>query len=229
MQPVIAVIDIGTNSTLMLIATCEAGKIMPFEQWSETTRLGRDMLRTHLIGDRGFHDTLKAIQDFQKTAQKFTKHIFAIGTQVFRSTKNRDEIVSRIQNKTGLSIEVLTEKQEAVYGFQGVLTGIEAGEILVIDIGGGSTELIRGDRSSNSAVSSIPIGAVVLTEQFFFHDPPVLSERRALKAAVETTISTTWKHHLQTPIPWICIGGTSTLDQAKGLGASVVSQSSTAK
>jgi exopolyphosphatase/guanosine-5'-triphosphate,3'-diphosphate pyrophosphatase len=217
----IAVIDIGTNSTLMLIASIESGKVITLGQWAETTRLGRDLVRTGRIGEAGCHDTLQTLRKFQEIAREYTDRIHPVGTQVFRAASNRDQIIRQIQSQTGLSVEVLTEIQEATYGFRGVLTGIQADEILVFDVGGGSVELIRGGRNRPSAVTSLPMGAVSLTERYFTHDPPDPAERRALKAAFESSIQKVWLNHLRAALPWVCIGGTGTTLAACRIGMKV--------
>ena len=218
MQSVIAVIDIGTNSTLMLIASIESGQLITLGQWAETTRLGRDLFRTGRIGEAGFHDTLQTLRKFQEIAQTYTDRICPFGTRVFRAASNRDQIIRQIQSQTGLPVEILNETDEATYGFQGVLTGIRADEILVIDVGGGSVELIRSGRNRPMAVTSIPLGAVILTEQYFAHDPPTPAERHALKAAFASAIQKVWLNHLRAPLPWVCIGGTGTTLAACRIG-----------
>jgi exopolyphosphatase/guanosine-5'-triphosphate,3'-diphosphate pyrophosphatase len=217
-RSVIAVIDIGTNSTLMLIASIESGQLITVGQWAETTRLGRDLFRTGRIGETGFHDTLQTLRKFQGIAQTYTDRICPVGTRVFRAASNRDQIIREIQSQTGLSVEILNETEEATYGFTGVLTGIRADEILVIDVGGGSVELIRGGRNGPMAVTSIPLGAVILTEQYLIHDPPTPAERRALKAVFASAIQKVWLNHLRAPLPWVCIGGTGTTLAACRIG-----------
>ena len=194
----------------MLIACIESGNLRTLGQWAETTRLGRDLVRTGRIGNRGFLDTLGALQNFQKIAQQYTGRVIAVGTQVFRAAVNRDQIIRRIKTETGLSVEILSETEEADYGYKGVLTGMRLEETLVIDVGGGSVELIRGRRDREIAVTSIPMGAVTLTEKYVAHDPPNPSEVHALKADFKSAIGESWLKLLQAPLPWICIGGTAT-------------------
>ena len=133
-----------------------------------------------------------------------------VGTQVFRAAANSNQIIRQIKTKTGLSVEILSETEEASYGYKGVLTGMRLEETMVIDVGGGSVELIQGGQNREITVTSIPKGAVSLTEKYFSHDPPDPSELRALKADFESAIGESWLKLLQAPLPWVCIGGTAT-------------------
>lgn len=207
----IAVIDIGTNSTLMLIAEADSSdSVKTVSQYAETTRLGHQLGQTGLIGQTGIQNNLKALRKYQSLAEQHQADtIITIGTQVFRQAGNAIEIIESIQADTGLKVHVLTQKDEALFSFQGAVSGRNFSECVVMDIGGGSTELTLG-RSEIQDWISLPVGAVVLTEKFLKNDPPQPEEIKKLQSFVSKQISGSWYSYLSQKIPLLCVGGTIT-------------------
>lgn len=207
----IAVIDIGTNSTLLLIAEADSNDtIKTVDQYAETTRLGYQVGQTGIIGQTGEQNNLKALQKYQSIAEKYhTDSIIAVGTQVFRKAGNADEIIESIYKNTGLKVKVLTEQDEAEFGFKGAVSGIQLNDCMVMDIGGGSTELTLEENGIKAWIS-LPIGAVVLTEKYLKMDPPDPAELNALQLEIKNQIPKIWRAHLARETPLICIGGTIT-------------------
>ncbi|MDI6632577.1 MAG: Ppx/GppA family phosphatase [Bacillota bacterium] len=166
----IAVIDIGTNSTRYLLADAgPGGRISRVETLLKTTRLGEGMGR-RLLTERAMARTTAAVAEFWRRAQsKGAEKILVAATCAVREAANREDFVRLVQQATGLEMRVLSEREEACYTFYGVLTGFEVPEadlekIAVVDVGGGSTELVWME-DGNLNASSLPLGAVRLTEQ----------------------------------------------------------------
>jgi len=212
MNPRMAVIDIGTNSTLLLIAeVTQSGQLLEIAQYSNTTRLGRKIHETGVIGKQGLIDTLKTLCHYQSLIQSMhVKQTIAAGTEVFRLAKNQDDILAEIQNKTGLSVNVLSESQEAEYSYTGAVSGKETNKALVIDIGGGSTEMIAGEKYCIQDSISLPIGAVIMTDQFLLADPPDKKACDRLKTYVSRQIPQNWKNTMLQIPQFIIVGGTAT-------------------
>jgi exopolyphosphatase/guanosine-5'-triphosphate,3'-diphosphate pyrophosphatase len=167
----VAAIDIGTNSVLLTVAKLLTDrKLKPVYGAQAVTRLGRDTDRTKRISKQSMNRTLRAVKKFRDVALRHgAEKIWATGTSALREAVNREEFTSRAKNETGLTIEIVSGKTEAVLTFKGALQDLEVDSptIALIDIGGGSTEvsLVINGRLRKS--TSLNLGSVRLTEQFF--------------------------------------------------------------
>jgi exopolyphosphatase/guanosine-5'-triphosphate,3'-diphosphate pyrophosphatase len=172
-----AAIDIGTNSTLLLVAeTGPQQAVKPILQRQTTTRLGKGLHTTGSIAPDTLDVTIATLNDYCRLVKEAgAAAVIAAGTHVFRAAHNQPEVLAAIREKTGLTVRVLAEEEEAALSFRAARTGLLAGalpeEVMLVDIGGGSTEIIRGNAGGLSFLRSYPVGAVTLTEQFLKHDP----------------------------------------------------------
>ena len=165
-----AVIDIGSNSIRLLTCEFENQKISNSEKQIITTRLGKGVDSSGLLAEDRILDTLEALKAFVAKAEAFgAKKIIAMATSAVRDSSNKQEFIERVYKETRLNIEVLTGDVEAEIGFLGVLKGLKKTpeKLLVIDIGGGSTELIFGDSKGIDQKISVNVGAVRMTDKFF--------------------------------------------------------------
>jgi exopolyphosphatase / guanosine-5'-triphosphate,3'-diphosphate pyrophosphatase len=170
----VAVVDCGTNSTRLLV---RAGSVT-LERRTVTTRLGRSTDRTHHLDPDGVSRTLEVLAEYRDLIEaQGARKMRAIATQAVREASDRDEFVARASEVLGNPLEVLPGEEEGRLGFVGATTGIDEAEgpFLVIDIGGGSTELSVGTTSFEGSVS-VRVGAVRLTEQQLHSDPPAAEE-----------------------------------------------------
>lgn len=175
-----SVIDIGSNSVRHLKATVENGKI-DGEKSLIVTRLGEGVDATKQLTNRAIQDTIAAIKVFQKEAlQSNAKEIFLMATSAVRDATNKTLLLEGVKAATGLEIEVLSGEEEAVVGCVGVQKGLISDEpILIIDIGGGSTEFIVFDGKIRHA-SSADVGAVRMTGKHVQSDPIEATEKIAM-------------------------------------------------
>ena len=158
----IAVIDVGTNSTNLLVQDSSGNDII---RTVATTRLGDSLHNTGLLSAEGIERTLTTIQTHIASArQHAANRIVITGTAACRRAHNTHEFITAVQNATGITVEVLSEKDEATYAFMGALSGLPEvlSPTLVIDIGGGSTEYTVGILDAEMS-ASIPFGAVTGT------------------------------------------------------------------
>ncbi|MFM9225872.1 MAG: Ppx/GppA family phosphatase [Actinomycetota bacterium] len=170
MSGALAAIDVGTNSTNLLVIDA-AGRDLARRYAS--TRLGEGFAATGRLGEAGIERTMAAIEEHARTARELgADTIMVVGTAACRRAGNTDDLARSI-TAAGLSLEVLSERDEARLAFAGALSGLEALDLptLVVDIGGGSTEYSVGVREAEQW-ASIPFGAVVSTETHFDSDPP---------------------------------------------------------
>jgi len=209
----IAVIDIGTNSILLLIAERMDGDTVSILcQQSKTARLGQGLHATQQIGETGLSRAVTVIQEYQILAGQYNVHrITAVGTRVFRSAGNSDAVRRHIRKAAGLDIEILSETDEARWSFAGAVhqrpltTGV-----MVVDIGGGSTELVTGTPEYISRTESLPAGAVVLTEQHIRHDPPSREEWNNLDSHIREMVAAYPGRYPEEGTGLIGVGGTIT-------------------
>jgi len=191
----IASIDIGTNTILLLIADIDRqGKIHPVHHEQRYPRLGKDVDERKKIPRSAFDRAVEALEEFNAIALHYhTERIIACATSAARDAVNKDDLLRHLRSTTGLTVEVLSGREEALWSYRGVMTGLETSTIppVVVDIGGGSTEIIYQDSESSLSKSdtdtesslvrfSLQLGSVRLTERFFMHDPP---EEQELQAA----------------------------------------------
>jgi exopolyphosphatase/guanosine-5'-triphosphate,3'-diphosphate pyrophosphatase len=171
----VAVIDIGTNTVLLLVARLDSsGRMETLLDQQRLPRLGKGVdAHRHLL--RGSMDRVLAVLDeyMDLVAPHHPERIALFGTSAVRDAANREDLARMIGERTGQTLEVLSGNDEALWTFRGGISGVDGdGPFTVIDIGGGSTEISVGDRTGLSHHLSLNIGSVRLTERFFRSDPP---------------------------------------------------------
>jgi exopolyphosphatase/guanosine-5'-triphosphate,3'-diphosphate pyrophosphatase len=189
----LATIDIGTNTTLLLVARVSAdGALELLEERAEITRLGRGIGAGGALGADGMARTLAALRDFVAVARRHQAKIAAIGTEALRRAPNRAAFLDPAGEIVGDPIEVIDGAREATLTFRAVADAFPAalaGALTVVDIGGGSTEIVIATRGEVTFNVSLPLGSVRLTERFVHHDPPRLDEIAAITAAVDAALA----------------------------------------
>jgi len=172
-------IDIGTNAVLLLIAAEEAGRFREVADFSTITRLGEGLLKTRRLSEEAMERTIAALEKYRMALDAHHGHIAcAFGTSALRESENRQEFIETVHRRTGFHVKVFSEYEEAYYTYLSVNRdpAILGGDLIVVDIGGGSTEITRGTRERFIDYVSLPVGTVKLTELFVKHDPPAPAE-----------------------------------------------------
>ncbi|MDO4710680.1 MAG: Ppx/GppA phosphatase family protein [Peptostreptococcaceae bacterium] len=170
----VAGIDIGTNSMRLLLTDffSQADGQSEFRDRSKEvkiTRMGKGVDADRIIEPETFRYNIDSFEEFvEKARNKKAERIFAIGTSALRDAKNGEEFVAAAERSTGVKIDIISGNLEAELGFYGVSQGVkEKGRILILDIGGGSTEFVIGSQIEGIVFKkSIDIGAVRLTDNF---------------------------------------------------------------
>jgi exopolyphosphatase/guanosine-5'-triphosphate,3'-diphosphate pyrophosphatase len=185
MEPVRrAVIDVGTNSIKLLVADVAGRNVQPVHEESRQTRLGRGFYETQQLQPDAIARTAEAVAEFAKTAREHkAASIRVIATSAARDAVNADELTSAIQRASGLKVEIISGDREAGWAFQGVTTDPELARapLLLLDVGGGSTQFILGQGERTYFAHSFPLGAVRLLEKFPHSDPPTRGEFTACR------------------------------------------------
>jgi exopolyphosphatase/guanosine-5'-triphosphate,3'-diphosphate pyrophosphatase len=219
----LAAIDIGTNSTRLLITDYRHNKFFPLERKMEVTRLGRDLDKNKTILDDSARETLKALSGYWRLVKDYNvKKYRAVGTSAIREASNGDWFVSYIYKCLGMRIEVIGGPEEARLSFYGAVrdidliqptckTGVGA-RVLVVDIGGGSSEFILGDCNCNlELVKSVNLGCVSLTEKFIGSGIPDMNSLDRMKHHITNRLEEIIKKIKQHKSEFIIgVGGTIT-------------------
>jgi exopolyphosphatase / guanosine-5'-triphosphate,3'-diphosphate pyrophosphatase len=187
----IAAIDIGTNSTRLLISQAEKSseskvRFVPILRAMEITRLGSGLEKSGKINATNAVLTIEVLKEYQRLlkSHNVSKYL-AVGTKVLRQAENSGEFINRVFLETGLDVEIISGSLEAELSFSGAIKGFESDKtlsrakkilsrcgksknILVVDIGGGSTEFILGSAEEGTInyLNSVDIGSVILSEKF---------------------------------------------------------------
>lgn len=181
-----ASIDVGTNTVLLLIV--DIGEtIREIADISTTVRLGEGLKETGCISQGAMDRGLKVLRGYaDMMAAHGVEHISCVGTSALREAKNGKEFLDLAENRFGISVRIISERDEAYYTYLSVKNDriIDRERFMIVDIGGGSTEIIAGDREALRGFESLPVGSVKLTEMFIRNDPPVESEMNAMTAYI---------------------------------------------
>lgn len=188
-----AFIDVGTNAVLCLIADIrDTGRFRVLDDLADIARLGEGVDQSGEIGAAGEERAMAVLARYRERCRDLgVEEIIAVGTSALRDAKNSAAVRGRIRAALGIDIQVITGAEEARYSFLAVQRGLSlvGHELLVIDIGGGSTEFILGNDSGVTRALSIDVGSVRLTERFLHSDPVLAEEVAAMGAAIETDLA----------------------------------------
>ena len=177
-----AVIDVGTNSVKLLVADVCGHQVTPVHEESKQTRLGKGFYETHRLQPEPIARTAEAVWEFSEMArERSAESIRVIATSAARDAMNPRDLTNAIEQSSGLKTEIITGAREADWAFQGVATDAELAKhpLLLLDVGGGSTEFILGHGKEKSFAHSFPLGTVRLIEKFPHSDPPTKKEFNA--------------------------------------------------
>ncbi len=175
----IAVIDIGTNTILLLLADIsDEGQVRPLLHEQRIPRLGRGVDATRRLRKESIDSGIRVLKEYLNLLLPYHPvSTLLCGTSVLRDASNRADFTGLVQKELGLVVEILTGEEEALLTYRGALSGLSGvRRAIVLDIGGGSTEISAGDASHVLRNWSLDVGSVRLTERFFMHDPPTTNE-----------------------------------------------------
>ncbi len=175
----LAAIDIGANSVRLKIARVVRKRLQVLHEDREVVRLGEGVFRTGALDPAAMEQTVRVLKRFQKAVQAHgATKVRVVGTSALRDANNSAAFLHWVHAAIGWHVEVVTGVEEGRLIHLGVMTNtrIGAGRLLLIDLGGGSCELIVSYRGQIEHIYSLPLGAVRLTREFLQHDPPTETE-----------------------------------------------------
>jgi exopolyphosphatase / guanosine-5'-triphosphate,3'-diphosphate pyrophosphatase len=174
-----AVIDVGTNSIKLLVADVSGRDVRPVHEESRQTRLGKGFYATHHLQPEAVAHTAAVVWEFVQIArEKNSDAIRVVATSAARDAANPGDLTTAIERAADLKVEIISGEREAEWVFQGVTSDPELAKqpLLLLDVGGGSTEFIVGHGARKRFAQSFPLGTVRLLEKFPPSDPPTRGE-----------------------------------------------------
>ena len=177
----VASIDLGSNSTRLLIADITNGTLTTIYKEHQVTRMADKLLESKIISKESTKRVLKVLSSYFKVIKRNNvENIQIVGTAALRDATNSQEIIQQIENRFGYDVEIVSGEEEGVLTSIGVLNSLGSlNNFLIVDIGGRSTEFIY-DFDKKIISKSLNIGVVSLSELFFNELPP--SEEKVLSA-----------------------------------------------
>jgi exopolyphosphatase/guanosine-5'-triphosphate,3'-diphosphate pyrophosphatase len=198
----LASFDLGTNTFLLLVADIGDGRVEPVYEKETIVRLGKGVDAAGNLNAEAMQRGLACLQEYVALAKQHgAEKIFAIGTSALRDAANRSGFLGAAFEKTGLQIEIISGEKEAQLAFIGALSNKPdlPSPIAVLDIGGGSTEVVIGESEQLLAgnelslnARSADIGSVRLTERFAKSDPVQPEEVQRIREQAEAMMRATW-------------------------------------
>ena len=219
----IAAIDVGSNSIHMVIARVGRSGFEIIDRAKEMVGLARSTLTTGMLSPSAIDTGFRTLETFKRLAEKHhADPILAVATSAVREARNGGEFALRVWDRLGLHIDVITGIEEARLIFLAAAHAIDfRGERpVVIDLGGGSLEIIAGDGDRIRWTESLKLGVVRLTERFLQSDPPAPREIAALRAYLMRTLAPVFRR-VRRMRPTLLVGTSGTLLNLTSMAAAL--------
>jgi exopolyphosphatase/guanosine-5'-triphosphate,3'-diphosphate pyrophosphatase len=217
----VAGIDCGTNSIRLLIADLAHGRLTDVVREMRVVRLGQGVDRTGRLAPEALERTRVALAEYAAAIRKQgVERVRMVATSATRDAENRDEFVAMVERELGVAPEVISGAEEAALSFRGAASVLDfaTGPVLVADIGGGSTELVRGGDGPLRS-HSMDVGCVRMTERHLHDDPPTPEQIAATVADLRAAITAARADvPLDPDVTFVGVAGTVTTIAAIALG-----------
>jgi Exopolyphosphatase len=207
-----AAIDIGSNTTRVLVAEPREGQLNKVMEQRAYTRIGKSTTKDGSITQSMIHEVGEVVATQVRLAEELgAKAIKAVATAAIRESRNRDEVAQAIGQVSGVEVEVLSEEEEGRLAFIGATKTLGhpvEGRVAVVDVGGGSSEIVLGTVSGGAdRVHSFQIGSGMLAEELLKSDPPSASELREVREYINEFFDGVEVEH---PDQAVAVGGSAT-------------------
>jgi len=189
----IGTIDLGTNTILLLVVELEDdGAFRVLTDRAEIARLGAGMDRTRSLSAAGVERALEVLREYVHTCRNLgVDEVTAAGTSALRDALNAKSFLARLKHELNLDLRVLSGREEAAYSYLAVEKGLhlDAKDVLVVDVGGGSTEFIWASDGELHGLASLDLGSVRLTERYLPSDPARKEECEQVIRVVDQSVN----------------------------------------
>jgi exopolyphosphatase / guanosine-5'-triphosphate,3'-diphosphate pyrophosphatase len=212
--PRIGVVDLGTNSTRLLVADVQDGTVAELERRTVVTRFGEGVDATGRLSDAAMGRVDEALAGYREVIDRLgAERVVAVATSAMRDAENGPAYREQVQERFGIDARTISGDREARLTFLGATAGRnDDGSTMVVDIGGGSTEYVAGrPREDPDFYVSTRMGSVRHTERYLAHDPPAREEVAALSADAERIVTDEVPAEVREPTEHgIAVAGTAT-------------------
>ncbi|MGH3822118.1 MAG: exopolyphosphatase [Pseudonocardiaceae bacterium] len=214
----VAAIDCGTNSIRLLVADVGVGRLADVHREMRIVRLGQDVDATGRLAPEALERTRVALADYAAIARRAdAEQVRMVATSAARDATNREDFFGMVRETLGTDAEVITGDEEARLSFTGAVGDLDPadGPFVVVDVGGGSTEVVLGEwdgtRAEVTAAQSVNVGCVRITERHLRSDPTTLDE---VSAAEQFAAQSLHEAFADVPVDkartWVGVAGTIT-------------------
>jgi exopolyphosphatase/guanosine-5'-triphosphate,3'-diphosphate pyrophosphatase len=209
----VAVVDVGSNSVRLLVSDVVDGQPTFVHTDKVMARIGQSLGHEGRIDDKKIGEVAGIVSRFVADAHRYgARDVRAIATSATREAANGDELAEHVLAASGVPLEVIDGDEEARLAFVGTLASLDepqAGEIGVVDVGGGSTEIVVGSAADGVAWSrSFRLGSGRLSDRFIEHDPPLESELARIREAIDAVLPAA--ADVPTPAHALAVAGSAT-------------------
>ncbi len=205
----IGIIDLGSNTARLVIVDMFADNhYMIVNELKESVRLGQDMDRDGFLKPQRIAETIKTLKMFKKLCDASgVERIIAVGTAAVRRAKNQNSFLDEIRVSCNITIRVLSEEEEALLVYRGVINSMDVPKGLILEIGGGSTKVIYYNRRNVLGYANLPFGAVTLTDLFASDETPELAAQHVEEFFTEQLKKLPWLAEVDEEAQLIGVGG----------------------
>ena len=189
-----AAIDIGTNTVLLLVAEEDNGELNILHEEQRMPRLGKDVDADKTLALESIDRVIKALIEYKsllKSNYPDVSEILVTATSAVRDATNKTEFIDKVKEETGFDVLLLSGEEEARFTYNGALTVFDEkvkGDVFVLDIGGGSTEIALGRDGKLIDTHSFDMGCVRFTERFLKQDPPFQEQIQECREAIKNML-----------------------------------------
>jgi exopolyphosphatase / guanosine-5'-triphosphate,3'-diphosphate pyrophosphatase len=218
----VAVVDLGTNTTRLLVADVADGHVAEVARRLEITRLGEGVDARRRLLPLPIARVRNCLTGYRRELEALgAERTLAVATSAVRDADNGEAFLGEVEWSYGFTTRLLSGDEEALLTFRGATTGRDAAHsTLVVDVGGGSTEVVAGENGEADFHTSLDVGSVRLTERFLLSDPPTAPELAESGAAVRSLLAERLPEELVAQSHKVAVGvaGTVTSLAAVDLG-----------
>ena len=207
----VAIVDLGSNSARVVVVDHPIpGVLETIAEERLDLRLATELDERSQLSERGIATTIDAIAEFAALAREAgAVSINVVATAAIRSARNRDELLARAHAELGLAIEVLDGAEEAQFAAAGALHGLPIRSGVVVDVGGGSTEVARVIAGTIVGAWSFPLGALSASAAWLTNDPPTRKQLKSMRRMVAETLASSAPSGLDAGEELIATGGSA--------------------
>ncbi len=207
----IAIIDLGSNSVRLVLANIlSGGYFVVFDELKESVRLGQDMERDGFLKQARIAQAVKTLKMFRKLCDSYNvDKVYAVASNSFRRAKNQKSFIEEINSVCGFKFRVLSEEEEAMHVYCGVINSLDVPKGVIVDIDGGSMQIIQYNRRNILNRECLPFGAITLNDLFVGQNFTPEQQSQMIELYVLDQLSQIeWLKQIEPDYQFVGVGGT---------------------